>query len=443
MNEQQIFDEWVRKKDVVRLCKFLFPGVKAAQNVTPYQAKIIRAIAYGTYRRLSVCAMTRYGKSQAIGLGSALYILFHKNKRVALLAPTNDQAKIIRDYLVELIIACDALSDLADFEVTGVRRLKREMSKTRVTFKNGCSYQIYSVEGKADRLMGFGGDLIILDEACLISKDAYAKLFRMTGDDPKHSVIVESYNPWNVDNKAYDHFMSGVNINDMEKLPEDHEDRRRYCTIHVNWKTALKEGRTTKEFIEDARKEITKLEFQVLYDSDFPDQSEDSIFSRQEIEKAEASTLNLVQAIKDGQDKRLFRKIIACDVADTGLDETVIFIGYKRGRNEYQITDHFHDATINVAEVRRKLEHYIALSLKEGIKIDVHIDGQGVGIGVVRELQEELRQQKLKDRVRIVDCRGGGTPINKDTYSNKKAENMFRLKYRMEENEIKILKIPN
>ena len=101
---------------------------------------------------------------------------------------------------------------------------------------------------------------------CLVKNEAYTKILRMLGDNPEKSTLIELYNPWNKNNKAYDH-----------SLDPD------FYHIRIDWKDALREGITTQEFIDSQRKDITPLEFTVLYDSQFPSQSEDAVFDMSKV----------------------------------------------------------------------------------------------------------------------------------------------------------------
>ena len=75
--------------------------------------------------------------------------------------------------------------------------------------------------------------------------------------------------------------------------------------------------KTTEEFINSQRKELTKLEFDILYESKFPDQSEDAIFNMTKVEQSINSFPNFDSPWL----------IISCDVADKGIDKTVIIVG--------------------------------------------------------------------------------------------------------------------
>ena len=125
---------------ILKSKKYVWALVKAHFNfdLTKKQIQIVQAIAYEETDRLSVCAMTRYGKTQCVAIGIALFILWNENRKIMFIAPTRDKAAILRDYMADLVLGCPELINLADWEISGRERLKKEASKNRLTFKNGC-----------------------------------------------------------------------------------------------------------------------------------------------------------------------------------------------------------------------------------------------------------------------------------------------------------------
>lgn len=286
--------ELVDKEDVFVLTKYFF-GIE----LTKSQEKIVKAIAYTKHKRVVISALTRYGKSYSVSIGINLYIALHDVKRVLLVAPSNEQSAIIRNYSADFIVSSPQMIQLIDFEAKGKDKLKREVSKKRITFNNGCELKVLSAEGKATRLMGHGGDLIILDESCLIPHSVYRqKISRMLGDDP-NSVLIEIGNPWHKHNQMWKHW------NDPK-----------FLKIHIDWRIALAEGRISQEFVDEQKADLTKREFTVLYDALFPGEDEDALIHHEWIENA----------IKRKFDWEAENVYIGVDVARFGVDKTVISI---------------------------------------------------------------------------------------------------------------------
>jgi len=422
--------EALKERNAKCLAKTLFPNIRAAQNLTPSQIDLVRKIAFSEVKRLNLSAYTRWGKTQCVAIGVAIYILINRNKKVKFIGPTNEQAGLIRDYMSELIIDCEFLSALVDLDVSGVQRLKKETSKSRLTFKNGCEYRIISAHGKGFAAMGHGGDLIIMDEAALISREAYAKIVRMLGDDPEDAVLIELYNPWDRNTKAF-----------------DHSESPRFDRIQIGWEIGVAEGRTTQAFIDEMAEEFggkETIEFLVLYDSRFPDESKDSIHSLKMIKYAEEISFNFLQELAELRAKLLdddlkpdeindvkeeiakFIKIVSCDPADQGIDETVIMWGIQKGnRKEYLgiYSEPKSDPMMLTGKILHISKRFIGRSVRGLIKIDVI----GIGSGPVSRCKEVLGEWDLTN-IRVISCHSGQTAINNEEFKNKKAENNFRLR---------------
>lgn len=421
MNSMEILKTVIKNKDVKFLCKYFFN-----EDISPLQEKLIRKITFEESKKLSVCAMTRWGKSFCISRGIGLFIMLNSNKKIFFLAPTSEQSLILRDYLAELVYKCPSLKDIAHLDTGGEDKIKKHTSRSRQTFSNGSEYRVFTTHGNADGLMGhglgFNGGILVLDEACLISEDARAKINRMLGDNPEKSMVVELYNPWTRDNKAFDHSID----NEWE-------------FFHVGWEDAIEDGRITKDFIEEQRKELTPLEFCVLYESRFPEQSEDSIFSLDKINEA-------IKRFDEVPKSETGTVIIAADIGDKGLDSTVILTGkfVKPSKHDpnppppYRILDIYSEPiSDNMAVAGR-----ILATLREHYRVDrefqIKIDCIGVGTGVVSRVREYVIENKLKN-VEVHGCHyGEKADLQPERFLNKKAMNYFKLKELFEEGKIVI-----
>lgn len=417
MDEKQIMTKALKEKDVKFLVKWFFK-----EDITDLQAVLIRKIAFQEHKKMSICAMTRWGKTYCVSRGIAIYILLNKDKKIIFLGPQREQASILRDYMSELVLKCPSLLEIAEIETEEKSdRLKKEASKSRLTFKNGCEYRVFSCHGTGANLMGFGlgtGGILVKDESCLIPDEANAKIMRMLGDAYEESMIIELYNPWDRSNKTFDHYIS----------PD-------WFKFHVGWEEAVKDGRVTKEFIEQQRNEMTPLEFTVLYDSNFPQQSEDSLFDLDKINEA-------IKKWERPEPKDIEGTItISCDVSDKGKDLTVIMVGTYIAPSQYNpnkgtpfrvyeiITE---DQSENMALAGKLIN-----LLKNYYRVDreyvINIDCIGVGAGVLSRVQEEVKLLNYGN-VKVNGCHFGQSPLlQKERFLNTKSMNYFRLKELMDE----------
>lgn len=412
------------------LVKWLFPEIKAAQNITFHQAYIVKRIAFSEAKRINISAYTRYGKSQMVAIAVAIYILINENKKVKFIGPTDDQAGIIKNYMSELILGSrdGILLNMAEIQSKGPARIKAEASQRRLTFKNGCEYRVVTAHGKGFTAMGHGGDLLIMDEAAMISREAYAKITRMLGDDPENSTLVELYNPWDRDTKAFDHSISPL-----------------FERIQIDWTIGIKEGRTTQAYIDEMRGDVTPLEFTVLYDSRFPDEAEDSLHTVASIESAEHKFFGFLETVEQlirdirnpeiSADERAdrkkelsrYKKIISCDPADMGIDLTVILWGISKDNQYYEPLGLFHEPKSDAMNIVGRMIRMSKQWIEPEIMGYLQPDQIGLGVGILSRLKEIREEQKLNN-LRIMGCHYGEQANNSTEFSNKKAENNFRLK---------------
>lgn len=423
--------EAIDKEDFKFISEWLFPKHKAAQNLTFYQSYIGKQIAFSKSKRISISAYTRYGKTQIVAIAVCIYILINKNKKIKFIGPTDDQAGLIKDYMAELIIGSrnDIMLNLTEIKASGAARIKAEASQKRMTFRNGCEYRVVTAHGKGFTAMGHGGDLIIMDEAAMISRESYAKIVRMLGDDPENAMLVELYNPWDRDTKAFDHSISPL-----------------YLRIQIGYKIGIEEGRITKEFVMEMKGDMTPLEFCVLYLSKFPDEAEDSLHSLAKIEAAEKLFFNFEDELKYIVSKlehpdRLrkseleafkhdlvrYKMIISCDPADMGLDFSVVKWGIERDGALFEPYGVWHEPKSDPMELVGKLIKRAKEYIDPMVQGEIKIDRIGIGSGSLSRLKEIKGEQNLNN-LKIIGCHNGEDAINKIEFRNKKAENNFRLK---------------
>lgn len=423
LTDADIIKEWIVKQDVYSLCRYFFDW-----TLTKGQEEIVGDIAFVRHKRISINCYTRYGKTRCVALGVGLFILLNKDKRIAIIAPQKDQTDILREYIVDCIIRCPMLRDIVELSKTrDIHSMKKEASKTRQTFRNGCEYRVFSAYGEADRLMGFGAHLNIKDEAAKIGREASAKIFRMTGDDPEGSVLVDITNPWDRDTVAGDHYFD-----------------QDWKQIHIDWRQGVVEGRTTVAHIEEAKKEVSEMEFEVLYNSNYPAESSDALIRWAWLEcaitieapvvKKEEKTFRGKEFIEETIDSVVIEKrIMGVDVAEAGLDFTVVTKLYKMKDGSYIVSEiqdwHKADTMETVGWILKMNQDYNA--------DEIHVDAIGCGKGVFDRLREVSKEKGFVARGIKV-----GMTAERETYrfTNKKGEYYWKLRKLFEDRLIKIPK---
>lgn len=219
--------------------------------LTPTQIQIIDIIAKRRYPRTQLILPTQYGKSESVAQG-VLMRISNKKEKWAIVAPTEDKARIIMDYIIDHIFDDPLFSEQLEYHGSK-EQLKQHKSKLRISFRDGGEVRVYSgnatnTKATKNALMGFGAPNVILDESSLISDGLYATVKRMVGGT-KDNFILEIGNPFERNHFHRTWFGS------------------RYKKIYLNYEMALAEGRYTQEFIDEMREEAM---FDVLYECIFP-----------------------------------------------------------------------------------------------------------------------------------------------------------------------------
>ena len=225
--------------------------------LTPTQLEIFDLIWKRQHKRNHLMCHTRYGKSFVVALAVLLRVATYPEKW-AIVAPSQKKAGIIMGYIIEH--AFDNYYTKTKMQVDkgeSMDRLRRERSKQRINFKHtdGTLGEVFILSGDSrnkqmagDALMGFGAPNVILDEAALIDDDIEAKIFRMLGDN-MDNFYLKIGNPF-----RRNHFLKAFRDPNYNKINADSE-------------IGLKEGRVTKEFLEEAKK---KPHYSILYENKFP-----------------------------------------------------------------------------------------------------------------------------------------------------------------------------
>lgn len=378
------------------------------------QQQIVGAVLDPNVKRLIISAMTRYGKTFFVAKGLLLLIantpvsLKPKTRKILIIAPTLDQTNIIRNYIAEHIANNRTLSALVDrTERSGPERLKSEMSKKRLTFKNGWEIITLTAHGNeneddpAPNLMGFGGDIIVLDEACLILQKVYTqRISRMLGDDAENAKLITIVNPWNMLNFAYQQWMNPV-----------------FKKIHIGWKQALAEGRTTQTFLNEQKAILSDYEWTVLYESDFAPESKDTLIRYDWIQRALKKQIQFTDKTQT---------VWGLDVAEQGEDLTILTKAETDGI-QYSVKSQQHIRDRETIPCANEVSSILPK------KDNVNVDSIGVGAGVYSQLKE-LGHSVTSIRV------GESSEADDKRYLNLKSERWWRLRNIFEQD---LISIPN
>ena len=369
-------------------------------DLLPSQERILNTILGKTKKRIIINSLTRYGKSMSVSIAVLLFAILNPGTRNIIISPTYKQARIIMEYIGFYISESPVVAGFIDFEATGISRLKKEVTKERITLINGSDIRILSAEGKGERLMGFGATgVLIEDETGLTSDEVYRlRIVRMVEGDAIH---VEIGNPF-----PGNHF-------------EDNWKSERWYKIHITWKDAVAEGHPniTEEDIEEKRSILVPMEFTILYDAEFPTETEDALFKWAWIQNA------LNAEFQDVVNK----KVMGVDVAEGGRDLSVVTIVEITKEKNYRVTfiKDWHEADTEIT-----VDNIKEIAIAQGIQ-HIQVDAIGVGKGVADGL--------VKKGFKVVQVKVGESPTReKWRFLNKKAQYYWYLRTLFEEGRISI-----
>lgn len=226
------------------------------------QLDILRLILSRKKQRVYISTTTQYGKSLVVSIGAILLASVLK-KKVLIIAPKRDQSRIIMRYVLEHVLDSELFySGLLD--VDSIEKLKTERSKDRLAWSHGGEIMIASAESHRTSLagmglLGFGADVVILDESAGITDKAFEYVLRMLG---RHAdtKLIEISNP-----HSRNHFYKAFCD------PEYHK-------IEIDYKQAIAEGRLTQKFIDEMRSKMTSRMFKIMYEVKFPEENEFTYF---------------------------------------------------------------------------------------------------------------------------------------------------------------------
>jgi hypothetical protein len=284
-------------------------GRRHGDIFTPTQLRIVDTIVKRRYPRTQLILPTQYGKSMAVGDGVLMRAANYPEKW-AIVAPTEDKARIIMDYIIEHIFDDKLFYERLDY-YESKEQLKKERSKTRITFRDAGEIRVYTgsagnTKAVKKALMGFGAPNIILDEAALIPDDLYATVKRMLGGTADNFLL-------EIGNPSFRNHFHRTWYGD------------RYKKVFMNAEMALAEGRYTRDFLDEMKDEIG---YDWMYDCIFPDANEILPNGYRRL----VSDVTLEKTFIDSQPEIVKddRPVLGVDVAAGGKNKTKFVVRYPK-----------------------------------------------------------------------------------------------------------------
>lgn len=336
---------------------------------------------------------TQYGKSLIIALACIVISCIQKEV-IAVLAPTNEKAKIIMRYYIDHLGDNILFSSQLEKD-TKLERLRMEENKERIILKNGGGIFVISVQAGnskkgVESAMGAGSKIVIQDESGLIPDQIEATIFRMIAGKGEDAFYGKIGNPF-----YRNHF--------LRSFRDD-----KYHKIFIDYQQAIEEGRFSQEFIDEAK---NKPYFDVLFECKFP--------KADAIDASGYSTLIgedfLYSKMRD-RVPMLGELRWACDVAGEGSNYSTIV---ERGRN---------GARIIYKENNPDTMNFVGIIVDTFRQAEqkpkrIYIDKVGIGKPVFDRLKEFPEVAS-----RVIGVMAGEAPQDEINFFNKRAEMFWRLK---------------
>lgn len=372
------------------------------EQITEGQIHIFGNIILRRENRIQIICSTQYGKSLWVALACVILTCI-LGKVVVVVAPSAEKAKIIMRYYIEHL--GDSPLFYTKLEKNSrLERLRQEENKQRIMLNNGGGIFIVSTDEKnskksVESAMGQGAEIVIGDEFCLVNDTTEATIFRMIAGKGPNASYIKIGNPF---------YAAPPNSHFLKTWIGGE-----YKQIFIDYHQALKEGRYSKEFIDEAR---TKPLFDILFECLFPDQDIMDADGYRPLILAEQVKFGvtpeiILEAMQKHKEQNggvmKIRPKLGCDIGGGG-DENVRTLRW--GKLAAVVgTNKSNDTMVNVSEIVKDMETY-------GIRAsDVNIDDIGIGRGV---------SDRLKELGHAVNAVNVGEPAMyaKDDFANRKAE---------------------
>ncbi len=258
-------------KSIKAIKKIVHTYFKDSNNepfpITDSQCRLFAGIVDRRKKWLWISAPTRYGKSETLAL-AIIYLAVFERLKIPVVAGSKDKAKKIMDYVVAHIADHPELHNgLINVKgIDDVEKLKITISKNALRWSNGGWIFVTSIDSRSiisegEGAVGEGGDVVILEEAGLIKREEqFSKVVRMTEHKSGWGKLVMSGNC--IENSVFEKaYKSSL-----------------YFKIRISLEEAIREGRFTKQELEDKKQQTTAKDWKRYYLVKFPKASEFAYF---------------------------------------------------------------------------------------------------------------------------------------------------------------------
>lgn len=217
------------------------------------QAVFIGACLDPQIKTIIAIMPTRYGKSYSLAIPALMFASID-DKEVSIVASDSNKSTIILNKISDHLKNADGvITNGLIAKSEALDKLTQQISKSGLGWQKGGSIKPYSVNEhlknktiRGSGFIGIGGDVILIDEACLISDENLSVIMRSRIEKPDTKLIMIT-NPHQK--------------NLVSRLYDDPET----FVIHINDQTAIEEGRFTQKDLDEASKGMTQRDINVYF----------------------------------------------------------------------------------------------------------------------------------------------------------------------------------
>lgn len=246
-------------------------------EITEGECEIFHAVTTQGLKWVWASAPTRYGKTEIVAM-AVLYLASFHHLKVPIVAGSEDKAKKIMEYIVAHIgdheIFYEGLLNInySSSQSDAVDKLKVQMSKSALRWSTGGWIFVTSVDSRnikkeGEGVVGEGGDVVILEEAGLITrKEQFSKIVRM---------------PEN--NKGWGKLVMIGNCIEGSVFQTAFNDPL-YYKVRITLEQAIREGRYTEKQLAEKKLQTTSKDWKRYYLVEFPAENEFTYFKPKKME---------------------------------------------------------------------------------------------------------------------------------------------------------------
>jgi predicted phage terminase large subunit-like protein len=233
--------------------------------LTDRQCDIFIAVTSKKKKWVWVSAPTRFGKSEILAIACICLAVF-ENLKIPIVGGSEDKAKKIMEYITKHLPDHPELYQ-GLINVSGVQaidKLKVTVSKDALRWSGGgwifvTSIDSRSISKEGEKVVGDGGDVVILEEAGLIKDKAqFSKVVRMPEGEWRKLIMSGNCVEKSVFETAY-------------KNPL-------YYKVRVTLEDAILEGRYTQQELDEKKPQVTSKDWKRYYLVEFPQAGEFAYF---------------------------------------------------------------------------------------------------------------------------------------------------------------------